>query len=145
MEFIYSSLPKSHIVVALTMSLLSLPTDWHDARVDQFTFEPLRGRLTIRLWLDVAEGVSVVCKQLLLSGISNGQQVMALQQQIERVNRKGKRRALNYRLENFSSYPLLPLNKAELAIRLAIDQLPVLIIQCTKLTIQELSTEKTSC
>lgn len=124
------------------MSLPPLPTDLHDAWVDQFTFEPLRGRLTISLWLDVAEGVSVVCKQLLLSGISNRQQVMDLQQQIERVKRKGKRTALNYRLEDFSYYHPLTLSKAELAIRLAIDHLPVLIIQCKKLTVQEMNTEE---
>lgn len=124
------------------MSLFPLPTDLHDAGVEQFTFEPLRGRLTINLLLDVPNGVSLVRKQLLLSGISNGKEVSLLQQQIDRAMRKSKCPTLGYRLNDFSYYPPLTSSKVDFAICLAIDHLPVLIIRCKKITVQEMSTEK---
>jgi hypothetical protein len=120
------------------MSLLPLPTDLHDAGVEQFTFEPLRGRLTISLLLAVPNGISLVRKQLLLSGISNGKEVLHLQHQIDLAKSRSNSSALGYRLEDFSYHNPLASNKAELAIRLAIDHLPVLIIQCKKLTVQTL-------
>ena len=125
------------------MSLPLLPTDLHDAAVDQFVFEPLRGRLTISVWIEPANGLYVVCKQLLLSEISNGKEVERLQQQIDRIKRKGNRKGkgswLGYRLEEFDYCDPPASKKAELAIRLVIDHLPVLIIHCQKITVQELT------
>jgi hypothetical protein len=121
------------------MSLPPLPTDLHDAGVEDFSFEPLRGRLTISLLLDVPNGVSLVRKQLLLSGISNGKEVVHLQKQIDLAKSRSNRLTLGYRLEGFSYHNSLVSNKTELAIRLAIDHLPVLIIQCEKLTVQALA------
>jgi hypothetical protein len=120
------------------MSLPLLPTDLHDAAVDQFAFEPLRGRLTLSLWIEPANGPYVRRKQLLLSGISNGKEVERLQQQIDQIKRKGKKSALWYRLDEFGYCDPLASKKMELAIRLAIDHLPVLIIHCKKITVQEL-------
>jgi hypothetical protein len=120
------------------MGLLPLPTDLHDAGVEQFIFEPLRGRLTVSLLLDVPNGISLIRKQLLLSGISNGKEVLHLQQQIDLVKSSSNRSTLDYRLEDFSYHNPLVSSKTEFAIRLAIDHLPVLIIQCKKLTVQEL-------
>jgi hypothetical protein len=121
------------------MSLPLLPTDLHDAAVDQFAFEPLRGRLTLSLWIEPANGLYVRRKQLLLSGISNGKEVERLQQQIDQIKRKSKKSALWYRLDEFDYCDPLASKKTELAIRLAIDHLPVLIIHCKKITVQELT------
>lgn len=129
------------------MSLPPLPTDLHDAAVDQFVFEPVSGQLTISVWLEPANGLYVVCKHLLLSGISNGKEVEGFQQQIDRIKRKrsrrkdgsrGKQSWLGYRLEEFDYCEPLTSKKAGLAIRLVIDHLPVLIIHCQKITVQEL-------
>jgi len=120
------------------MSLPPLPTDLHDAGVEHFSFDSLCGRLTITLLLDAANGVSLVRKQLLLSGISNGKEVIHLQQQIDLAKSRSNRSTLGYRLEDFSYHNPLALSKVELAIRLAIDHLPVLIIHCKKITTQEL-------
>lgn len=116
------------------MSLPLLPTDLHDALSDEFTFDLLRGRLTISMWLDVPQGLRTERKQILLSGVRNGKEVAQLQQQIERIKRKGKRSSLNYLLEEFSYSDPTASPKAELSIRLAIDHLPVLIIHCKKIT-----------
>lgn len=134
---IYSYLSKTYLLAELTMSLPPLPTDLHDAGVEQFAFEPLRGRLTITLLLDVPNGISLVRKQLLLSEISNGKEVLHLQQQIDLVKSRSNRSTLGYRLEDFSYHNPPASSKAGLAICLAIDHLPVLIIQCKKITVQE--------
>lgn len=118
----------------LAMSLPPLPTDLHDALIDEFTFDQLRGRLTIGMLLDVPEGLRTERKQLLLSGVRNGKEVAQFQQQIERIKRKGKRSSLNYLLEEFSYSDPTASPKAGLSIRLAIDHLPVLMIHCEKIT-----------
>ncbi|MGI4875604.1 MAG: hypothetical protein ACRYFX_30990 [Janthinobacterium lividum] len=123
------------------MSLTPFPTDLHDAGVEQCTFDLLRGQLTISLLLDAANGIRVVRKQLLLSGISNGKEVTHFQKQVDRAIRKkgkGNRSRLGYRLEDVSYCTPLASGKAELAIRLAIDHLPVLLIQCEKIAILDL-------
>lgn len=120
------------------MRLPSLSAELHDAIVEQFSFELPRGRLTIHLLLDVAEGFSVRRKQLLLSGVRNEKEVEELQRQIERAKRKGNRATLNYRLDDLSYCRPLTSGKADLIIRLAIDHLPELLIYCDKITLQAL-------
>jgi hypothetical protein len=120
------------------MRLPSLSSELHDAIVEQFSFELPRGRLTINLLLDVAEGFSVLRKQLLLSGVRNGKEIAELQQRIERAKRQGNRAALNYRLADLRYDNPLASGKADLVIYLAIDHLPALLIQCDKITLQEL-------
>lgn len=92
------------------MSLSPLPTDLHNAGAEQFTFEPLRGRLTISLLLDVTNRVSLVRKQLLLSGISNGKKVLDIQQQIDLAKSRSNRSELGYRLKDFSYHNPLASN-----------------------------------
>ncbi|TPG63585.1 hypothetical protein EAH73_16125 [Hymenobacter nivis] len=70
------------------MSLPPLPTDLHDALIEEFAFDQLRGRLTIGVLLAVPEGLMTERKQILLSGVSNGREVVQFEQQIERIKKK---------------------------------------------------------
>jgi hypothetical protein len=119
------------------MSLLPLPTDLHDALIEEFAFDQLRGRLTIGVLLAVPEGLRTERKQILLSGVRNGKEVAQLQQQFERILRKFRRLVPGclLELEDLSYADPTASPKAELAIRLAIDHLPALIIQCKKFTV----------
>ncbi|WP_125916744.1 hypothetical protein [Hymenobacter coccineus] len=94
------------------------------------------------MWLDVPQGVYHERKQILLTGVRNGKEVAQLQQQIERIKRKskgkGKRLESGLLLEDFSYADLTAPRKDELSIRLAIDHVPVLIVQCKKITVQAL-------
>jgi len=127
------------------MSFLPIKTSLiaalHDASVEHFVFDAVRGRLLLTLLLDSDEGPSHRQQQVVFSGIRNGAEVQQLQRLIDATLAAGKRLKLGYRLDEFcplrqeaSDY-----HEGRLSVRLVINHLPVLQLRCQKITSQEVN------
>ena len=127
------------------MSFLPITTNFfatlHDATVEHFAFEPLRGRLLLTLLLDSNMGASYRLQQVVLSGIRNGADMERVQLLVKAALATNSRAKLGYRLDEFCLLPQgdLECQDGRLSVRLAIDHLPTLQFCCQKITNEEVN------
>ena len=127
------------------MSFLPVTTTFfaalHDASVEHFLFDALRGRLLLTLLLDSDKSPSHYQQQIVLSGIHNGADVEQVQRVVNAALANSSRPKLEYRLDEFY---LLPKDASDclqgsLSVRLTIDHLPPLQLHCQKITRREVN------
>jgi hypothetical protein len=113
----------------------------HDAVVEQFVFNAAAGRLQLTLLLVSFANSQFAHRreQVVLSGIRHGADVERVQQLIEAVLSKSDRMELGYRLDEFCLLPQeeFAREQGRQKVLLAIDHLPVLQLDCQKITSQE--------
>lgn len=115
----------------------TIATSLHDAVVDQFRFDAVRGRLEIIIWKR-PEDSSLLYWRLMVSGIrSSTCELQHTQAAIDTVLKSGKRKSLGFRVDEFQCKKQLGLdNGSAFTVSLSIDHLTPLRIDCLKCTIQ---------
>jgi len=113
----------------------------HDAVVEEFVFDVALGRLQLTLLLVSFTNNQFVHRreQVVLSGLRHKADVERVHRRIKAALSKGSRTELGYRLDEFRLLPpeTLQHEQGRLNVLLAIDHLPVLHLDCQKITSQE--------
>lgn len=113
----------------------------HDAVVEEFIFDAAVGRLQLTLRLVAFTNNQFVHRreQVMLSGLRHKTDVERVHQRVKAALSKGGRRELNYRLDEFRLLPPEAFQREEgrINVLLVIDHLPVLDLDCQKITNQE--------
>ena len=113
----------------------------HDAVVEEFVFDAAVGRLQLTLRLVSFTNNQFVHRreQVVLSGIRHGADVERMHRRIKAVLSKTCRTELGYGLDELRLLPQEALKREQgrLKVLLVIDHLPVLHLDCQKMTSQE--------
>ncbi|MBF9236917.1 hypothetical protein I2I05_05870 [Hymenobacter sp. BT683] len=112
----------------------------HDAVVEQFVFDATAGRLRLTLLLVsfTNNRFSHRREQVVLSGIRHGADVEGVHRLIEAVLSKSGQLELGYQLDECRLLPQADFEREQgrQKVLLAIDHLPVLHVDCQKITSQ---------
>lgn len=113
----------------------------HDAVVEEFVFDAAVGRLQLTLRLVAFANNQFVHRreQVLLSGLRHKAGVERVHRRVKAALSKTGRPELGYGLDDFRLLPpeALQREQGRLNVLLAIDHLPVLHLDCQKITSQE--------
>jgi hypothetical protein len=115
----------------------------HDAVVEEFVFDAAASRLQLTLRLVSFTNNQFVYRreQVVLSGLRREADLERVHRRINAALRKSGRTKLGYGLDDFCLLPpeALKREQGRLNVRLAIDHLPVLHLDCQKITSQEVN------
>ncbi|RPD44670.1 hypothetical protein DNI29_21310 [Hymenobacter sediminis] len=113
----------------------------HDAVVSQFAFDFVRGRLEAVIWRK-EEDNSIVWWQLMISGVSNKNDVQLAYITINNILAKEKRAELGFRINEFSCKKQPDSGRQSVyLVELFIDYLEPMRIECAKCTLRTLESK----
>ena len=123
-------------ITGKAMSISIISYSLHDTVVEQFNFNPERGRLIIIIWEKIVDSTTIIWRQLTISGVRNIEEIEQYQKRVDAVLEKTKREALGYRIDRFNYCNKPRSETRNFHLLLDIDHLGILTVNCAKFTIQ---------